>query len=132
MVNRQGCKQQIDHIKQRSTLPLTIGSGSLWQQKLESCTVPGRGGVVVHWEQIVVSLALHSCLVSLSHCALLACTAEEAPQHTEAVHHHQSLCSAWVYVCLVCESPTRPCRLPSNEKTLQQQQILFKSPVVPK
>lgn len=44
--------------------------------------------------------------VSLSHCTLLAlCTAEEAPQQIEAVHHHQSRCAACVCICVCMPSP---------------------------
>lgn len=52
--------------------------------------------------------------VSLSHCTLLAlCTAEEAPQQIEAVHHHQSLCAACVCMCVYAFSASLP-RDPHN------------------
>lgn len=71
---------------------------------------------MVHWEQIVVSLARRSRCVSLSHRTLLAlCTAEEAPQHTEAVHHHQSLHTLWVCMCVLTLSRSR--KLMSNKQT---------------
>lgn len=69
-----------------------------------------------------------SCLqprcVSLSHCALLApSSAEEALQHTQAVHHHHSprivyACVYCVYACVCLVSESLRChKLPSNKQT---------------
>lgn len=137
MFNIQG------HGKQHETINNIIINNGAKQpletglQKLQSCTVCGRGGAVVCWEPIVVALALHSHCVSLSHCTLLAsCTAEEAPQRTEAVHHHQSLCTlcACVCVCVSCLPVSHEAlQTPEQQSnTLRQQQRLLELPSVPK
>lgn len=120
MFNIQGLRQQINNIninnRAQESLETTL-------RMLQSGTVSGREEVVVHWELIVVSLALYSRCVSPSHCALLASgSAEEAPHHAEAVHHHQSLCNCEC-VCLM-----RPHKLLSNKQTLLQQQSQLKFP----
>lgn len=75
-----------------------------------NCRLSCSRGVVANRMQIVDFLAPYTRCVSLSHRALLAsCTAEEAPQHTGAVHHHQSLYSVCAWTCrFAAKSPNRP------------------------
>lgn len=69
--------------------------------ELQNCSVSGRRGAELLWEQIVVFFGPTLLLrpPESLHSPGSKASAEEAARHIEAVHHHQSLCALCVCVC---------------------------------